>query len=111
MCLIVLPIFVVDLLPSRAPSLRPELLTRCKVQAFSVGGGGMSLGTGVINDVYPGRPENRGPAAFAARYASRAWRGAVLLLPETSWPNACGIDKLREAVALLLPNKHVASVR
>jgi len=124
--LIVLPIFVMGSLGvSLAQSARQLMLWRV-VQAFG-GGGGMSVGAGVISDIY--RLEERGAAmgfffaasllgpslspilgGLAARYAS--WRvlqlalgicGAALFvlvlmfLPETSWPRARGIDKLREA--------------
>ncbi|KAI9437062.1 hypothetical protein BJY52DRAFT_1230264 [Lactarius psammicola] len=72
----------------------PEAFLCCAVQAF-----------GVIGDVY--RPERRSGAmgvffALATGFCGAALFAAVLLVfPETSWPGARGIDKLRVAVALL----------
>ncbi|KAI0261741.1 major facilitator superfamily domain-containing protein [Gloeopeniophorella convolvens] len=124
--LTVLPIFAAGSLGVTFARSVPELMVFRVIQAFG-GGGGMSIGAGVISDIY--RLEERGAAmgvffaaslfgpalapllgGLTAEYAS--WRmlqlflamcGAclfaamLLLLPETSWPRARGINKLREA--------------
>lgn len=120
--LTVLPIFAMGSLGVALARNVPQLLLFRVVQAFG-GGGGMSIGAGVISDIY--RLEQRGTAmgvffassllgpslspiagGLAARYAS--WRvlqlalgicssalfvAMLLFLPETSWPRARGIDK------------------
>ncbi|KAI9453731.1 major facilitator superfamily domain-containing protein [Russula earlei] len=125
--LTVLPIFVGGSLGVSLARSAPQLMLFRVVQAFGGGGGGMSVGAGIISDIY--RSEERGAAmgfffaasllgpslspivgGLAASHAS--WRvlqlilgmcGAalfvakLLFLPETSWPRARGIDKLREA--------------
>ncbi|KAI0294293.1 MFS general substrate transporter [Multifurca ochricompacta] len=124
--LIVLPIFAAGSVGAAFARSASELIIFRVVQAFG-GGGGMSVGAGVISDIYG--VEQRGAAmgiffaaslmgpslapivgGLAARYAS--WRvlqfalglcgaslfaAVLLLLPETSWPRTRGIDKFHEA--------------
>jgi len=144
----VLPIFTLGSLGVALARTVPQLMLFRVVQAFG-GGGGMSVGAGVISDIY--RLEERGSAmgfffaatllgpslspvlgGIAARYAS--WRvlqlalamcstalfaTVLLFLPETSWPLARGIDKIREAGEdvdarwnwLRNPFKHISILR